>query len=118
MKTHDMGSVKTIVSFDPFTDDQFKYFAEKNINLRSYSDLLKIGEQNKVDFNTEEYNVEPNDCITFSYTSGTTGPPKGAMLSHRNFTSFLASLDKNEHARMNSTDVILSYLPLPHILER
>ena len=45
-----MGSVKTIVSFDPFTEEQYKYFAEKNINLRMYSDLLKVGEQNKVDF--------------------------------------------------------------------
>ena len=50
MKTHDMGSVKTIVTFDPFTDEQYKYFAEKNINLRIYSDLIKVGEQNKFDF--------------------------------------------------------------------
>lgn len=39
-------------------------------------------------------------------------------MSHRNFTAFLASLERNEHAKMYSTDIILSYLPLPHILER
>ena len=40
------------------------------------------------------------------------------MLSHRNFTAFLAGLDSTEDARFNKNDVILSYLPLPHILER
>ena len=52
------------------------------------------------------------------YTSGTTGPPKGAMISHRNFTSFIASVKRNKDTKFCSEDVGLSYLPLPHILER
>lgn len=76
------------------------------------------GKENKVDYNDPKYKVEPNDCITFSYTSGTTGPPKGAMISHKNFTSFCAAVAMNKDTGFCSSDVALSYLPLPHILER
>lgn len=40
------------------------------------------------------------------------------MLSHRNFTSFLGALSTNKAASLNQDDVVLSYLPLPHVLER
>lgn len=86
--------------------------------MRSYSEIVAAGNQNKKDYNDEEFKVVPNDCLTFSYTSGTTGPPKGAMLSHKNFTSFLAALKTNKIAALQTTDVVLSYLPLPHVLER
>ena len=35
--------------------------------------------------------VKPNDVYSFSYTSGTTGNPKGAMLSHANLVSVIAA---------------------------
>ena len=62
--------------------------------------------------------MKANDCYTFCYTSGTTGPPKGAMLSHGNFSSFLGAESFNKHTGFNEKDVVLSYLPLPHVLER
>ncbi len=43
MKTHDMGLVKNIVSFDEFSSEQKNYFDEKGISLMDYSNLLKIG---------------------------------------------------------------------------
>ena len=50
------------------------------------------------------------------YTSGTTGPPKGAMLSHRNLVSAAETFE----GAFDSTpdDEVLSYLPLCHVAER
>lgn len=39
------------------------------------------------------------------------------MLSHRNITSFLFAVD-NHDIKFNENDVYLSFLPLPHVLER
>ena len=76
------------------------------------------GKQKLVDYNDAQFNVETTDCLTFSYTSGTTGPPKGAMISHKNMASFCAAVCFNKDTGFCQTDVALSYLPLPHILER
>lgn len=59
--------------------------------------------------------VTPSDILTFSYTSGTTGFPKGAMITHKNIVSVIAIAQEEN---LVPSDVYLSYLPLPHILER
>ena len=59
----------------------------------------------------------PHHICTFSYTSGTTGNPKGAMITHQNLISAVAAAAYTE-ANFNETDVHISYLPLPHIMEK
>ncbi len=56
------------------------------------------------------------DLATLVYTSGTTGRPKGVMLSHRNILANVwASLAA---VRVDANDCLLSFLPLSHMLER
>eukprot|EP01012_Entosiphon_sulcatum_P031550 TRINITY_DN39_c0_g1_i6.p1 TRINITY_DN39_c0_g1~~TRINITY_DN39_c0_g1_i6.p1 ORF type:complete len:693 (-),score=171.64 TRINITY_DN39_c0_g1_i6:680-2758(-) len=59
----------------------------------------------------------PDDVATFCYTSGTTGDPKGAMLTHKNIVADLSAAQV-QGVRMTKDDVHLSYLPLPHMFER
>lgn len=59
---------------------------------------------------------KPDDLATIVYTSGTTGRPKGVMLSHRNIL-------ENAYAAaccgdFSTQEVFLSFLPLSHMLER
>jgi long-chain acyl-CoA synthetase len=60
--------------------------------------------------------VQPEDVAMIVYTSGTTGPPKGAMLTHANLIAATNSFRRVFTA--TPEDEILSYLPLCHIAER
>ncbi len=60
--------------------------------------------------------VEPTSLASIVYTSGTTGNPKGVMLSHQNIIqNAWAALNTSD---INSDDLFLSFLPLSHMLER
>jgi long-chain acyl-CoA synthetase len=58
--------------------------------------------------------VGEEDLFTIIYTSGTTGPPKGCMLSNRNYHEMATVVDRMEETYYRSDDVMLLYLPLAH----
>ena len=59
----------------------------------------------------------PFDVFTFCYTSGTTGEPKGALITHQNLISNMVGIN-SVLFKLTESDVHLSYLPLPHMMER
>ncbi len=64
-----------------------------------------------------------DDVITLVYTSGTTGPPKGAMLTNANFAfnadTLIATPGRTpDNEPIGPDDLILTYLPLCHVAER
>mmetsp|Transcript_1212 Transcript_1212/g.1893 ORF Transcript_1212/g.1893 Transcript_1212/m.1893 type:complete len:474 (-) Transcript_1212:29-1450(-) len=58
------------------------------------------------------------DICTFCYTSGTTGDPKGALLTHQNLISSAAAALSAGVFDCTEKNSYISYLPLPHIYER
>jgi long-chain acyl-CoA synthetase len=89
--------------------------------LISYGDVEELGR--KADqrdpslFDELIAQTRPDDAAFIVYTSGTTGPPKGAMISHRNIIhQIINGLQPILH--FTEKDSLLSYLPLCHIFER
>jgi len=60
--------------------------------------------------------AEPDDLMMIVYTSGTTGPPKGAVLTHRNIFSVCEAV--MDHIPFDDDERGLVYLPLAHSLQR
>ena len=60
--------------------------------------------------------VRPEDLATIAYTSGTTGPPKGVMISHANLFYTVINATKMHH--YEESDFGIAFLPLSHLLQR
>lgn len=60
--------------------------------------------------------IRPEDEASYVYTSGTTGPPKGAVLTHGNFLAELTSIEQVVGFERGIESLI--FLPLAHILAR
>ncbi|KAH7285771.1 hypothetical protein KP509_33G045300 [Ceratopteris richardii] len=86
--------------------------SKPGVQIVSFSRLEAQGRSNLKPF------VPPqaDDVATICYTSGTTGTPKGAVLSHGNLIANVAGSSLNYP--IMPTDIYISYLPLAHIYER
>ena len=84
--------------------------------------LMKMGSDARLKdaeiFEKMAANVLPDDLATIVYTSGTTGPPKGAMITHKNIMAVIESLDRVEPPFADETDQAVPFLPLSHVFER
>ena len=86
----------------------------------TFGDVVKKGLEHEKSnpnwFEQSRTSRRPDDLATLVYTSGTTGNPKGAMLTHGNITSNVVTV--RDVVPIRGGDVALSILPLSHILER
>ena len=84
-----------------------------------FADFLELGKNylTKNKERTLEYVMskqKPGNCCTLVYTSGTTGPPKGVMISHDNYT-WTSSYFLNKYGCDFGNERLVSYLPLSHV---
>jgi len=73
---------------------------------------------NKDQFDKRLKPINIEDTATIIYTSGTTGPPKGVMLTHKNFVSNVKQVHAIDPDFLSGEHIFLSFLPLAHSLER
>jgi long-chain acyl-CoA synthetase len=87
--------------------------ALKGFDLRDFTELPSAAEEAAMA--PLQVVVKGSDLASILYTSGTTGEPKGVMLTHANFTSLLAAL--GPIFPLSEKDRVLSVLPLHHTFE-
>ncbi len=119
-KAEETPKLKTAILFDkPETEP-----ANCPFQILYFNDILQDGKniyrENPFNVQSEIENgmlsIEPNDTATIIFTSGTTGTPKGVMLTHNNYISQLAVI--KPYLPANPGEWWLSILPVWHVFER
>jgi long-chain acyl-CoA synthetase len=111
----ELPKLRKIIAIDP--KGMRKY---KEPMLLTFAEVEAMGEkahqEDRSRFEEMVLKTQPHDPAIIVYTSGTTGKPKGAMISHLNMISMIKGL--SQILNFQQTDSFVSALPLCHIAER
>nr|XP_043628375.1 long chain acyl-CoA synthetase 4-like [Erigeron canadensis] len=115
--------LKTLVSFGTITNEQ-KLVAEKcGLEVFSWEEFLHLETNKERDIvNNDQLPLKMrSDICTIMYTSGTTGEPKGVVITNESILSILSGVHHHLESMSEEfrvSDVFFSYLPLAHIFDR
>ncbi|NWJ01555.1 ACSL1 ligase, partial [Crypturellus undulatus] len=108
--------LNTIVIMEPFGLDLVERGKKCGVEIFSMREIVELGRAHR----QKPMPPKPEDLAVICFTSGTTGNPKGAMITHQNIVSNTSAFVKaTEKAFIPSPDdTLISFLPLAHMFER
>ncbi|XP_057869570.1 long chain acyl-CoA synthetase 4 [Cryptomeria japonica] len=109
--------LKTLVSFGNISDAQREEAEKHGAKLYSWKDFLSLGEKKSFTLSAPK----KTDICTIMYTSGTTGEPKGVLITNENIVTLVTGINhllQCQDEELSEKDVYISYLPLAHIFDR
>ncbi|KAH7299664.1 hypothetical protein KP509_24G023000 [Ceratopteris richardii] len=109
--------LRVVVSFGSLSEQQRSEIESHGLKAFSWKEFLDLGAENPVDLNPPR----GIDICTIMYTSGTTGEPKGVLLTHESVALMIGAVDfwlTHFEEKMTPEDSYLSFLPLAHIFDR
>ena len=115
-----LTQLSSAILFDLTTncDSEKKLDELKKAGFTAYSFTKDFMKENENVTEGELEISEPDTIMTICYTSGTTGNPKGVMLSQRNLMSVLETVIIGGDIPVDEYGAHISFLPLAHIFER
>jgi len=120
----EVPNLHTAIMFEAITAETLKKALETGIKVYNFDEVLDEGFkiyrsntfENKKNFEAELEKTNPDDLATIIFTSGTTGTPKGVMLTHNNYISQLSAVHNVMPGKPGSW--WMSILPVWHSFER
>ncbi|XP_077925950.1 long-chain-fatty-acid--CoA ligase 1 isoform X5 [Halichoerus grypus] len=108
--------LKTIVLMDSYGIDLLERGKRCGVEITSMKAMEDLGRANR----QRPKPPAPEDLAVICFTSGTTGNPKGALITHRNIVSDCSAFVKvtENTANPSPDDTLISFLPLAHMFER
>ncbi|KAG8134713.1 putative Long-chain-fatty-acid--CoA ligase 1-like protein [Naja naja] len=112
----EIPSLKTIVIMDPFDRDLVARGKKCGVDIISMKEIEASGRAHK----HKPVLPQTEDLAVICFTSGTTGCPKGALITHRNIVSNMSAFVKATETgyKTSPSDTHISFLPLAHMFER
>jgi long-chain acyl-CoA synthetase len=110
-----LPSLRTVIVMDPPSGAEANGSSSAAASLQAIS-LDEVRERGRKrsaeELQSRRAAVRPEDPFTFIYTSGTTGPPKGCVLTHRNYCAIVEMISEAREIQGDETTYL--YLPLAH----
>ncbi|NWU64289.1 ACSL1 ligase, partial [Pterocles burchelli] len=108
--------LNTIVIMESFGMDLVERGKKCGVEVFSMREIEELGRMHR----QKPMPPKPEDLAVICFTSGTTGNPKGAMITHQNIVSNASAFVKTTEKAFIpcSDDVLISFLPLAHMFER
>lgn len=108
-------ALRTIVLMDSYDDDLLERGKKCGVEIISMKALEDLGRANR----RKPKPPAPEDLAVICFTSGTTGNPKGALITHRNLVSDCSAFVKIAESTVSPSpdDTLISFLPLAHMFE-
>ena len=111
-KINEETSIKSIVTTSlPFNSDEGEEFNDKDLSCLGFVEAIKLG--SSVPYSKLSISME--DLAALQYTGGTTGPSKGAMLTHGNLFSSSMQMQAGIDKDTGIKDIAIAPMPLYHI---
>ena len=109
--------VTHVVYMDHQVENTKKEGYPDNVQILSFYDVVHTGKKLAGSSDFEPVPPKEGDIAIIMYTSGSTGAPKGVMISHRNMLATIYGFMRTFKFAPGNDETYIAYLPLAHVLE-